>query len=376
MKRWMKRSIAVVCSLLMVIGMTACGKEAKKDDEFRTPKLFDSITKKTGLHMDFEIEDEETKMDFYTKKDSLYMDYEIDGEKGIIISDGKLMTVLDPATKTGEQAEIDDSTKESIDQLSVSVDKIYELAADDGEWTKGTAKQNGMEYESEEVENDGDTTKFLYNDDDELVYIISKDDDDKEVIKVNAFDDKVPDDIFDIPDDYTIGGGDSNPEPQPKTDTSGTGTKTPTGSYKEFADTTHGFKFEVDNAFATKLDGETMNVYTGKEGAFPMFKHFIMQNSSGQTDEQLLTAVGNDIVKREGSNLVKGPITNKFNANGRTIKGLEWITNSNGKQLVQMEYVEQIQTFFHIWTASYYSGDTVTPAALEHAIETFEMLAG
>ena len=77
MKKMMKRSLAIAISLMMVFAMTACGSE-KKDSGFRTPKLFDSITKKTGLHMDFELEDEDTKMDFYTKKDNVYMDYDID----------------------------------------------------------------------------------------------------------------------------------------------------------------------------------------------------------------------------------------------------------------------------------------------------------
>ena len=380
MKKMMKRSLAIAISLMMVLAMTACGSE-KKDDEFRTPKLFDSITKKTGLHMDFELEDEDTKMDFYTKKDNVYMDYDIDGEKAIIIVDDEYVTVLDPANKTGDRIEMTDDVEEQIDKLSVSVDKIYDMADVDKGWKKGTVKQDGMEYESEEVGDDKKTTKFLYNDDDELVYVIAEEGDDKTVIKINAFDDKVPKDIFEVPDGYTINGsGDSNPEP--KTDdnkkTGSSGMPSPSGKYATYT-ISSGYQFDYDTAYTVDENeaDKITRVYTYEKGGVPFFYLSLIQNRSGQSAQELLSGVGNQKVKDLGDKLVKGPITNTVQAGDRKIDGLEWIYKSDdgSKEYVGVQYTEVIGTFFFNWCAVYETGDTETPKALEHAMSTFKMLA-
>lgn len=380
MKKMMKRSLAIAISLMMVFAMTACGSE-KKEGGFRTPKLFDSINKKTGLHMDFELEDEDTKMDFYTKKDNVYMDYDIDGEKAIVIVDDEYVTVLDPTAKTGDRIEMTDDVKEQIDKLSVSVDKIYEMADVDKGWKKSTTKQDGMEYESEEVGDDKKTTKFLYNDDDELVYVIAEEGGDKTVIKFNAFDDKIPKDIFEVPDDYTINsGGDSDPEP--KTDdgkkSGSSRMPSPSGKYETYT-ISSGYQFDYDTAYTVDENeaDKITRVYTYEKGGVPFFYLSLLQNRSGQSAQELLSGVGNQKVKDLGDKLVKGPITNTVQAGDRKIDGLEWIYKSDdgSKEYVGVQYTEVIGTFFFNWCAVYETGDTETPKALEHAMSTFKMLA-
>ena len=387
MKELAKRSAAFILCLLLTAGLCACGGNTeKKSEEFRTPKIFEDITEKTGIHMEVEMEEEGTEMELYRKKDNLYVDYEDDETNVIVITDGETITVLDPASKTGVQSEVDDDAQEQLDSMAESFESIYKAGDSDTGWKKGTVKYDGMEYESEEAGDEDDKTQFLYNDDGELVYVISEKDGETSAIKIKALDNDIPKDIFEVPDGYTIsGGGDTEPEPAPapKTDDSKKDNKsttripTPSGKEVTFTNEDHGYQFKVDSAYATKIDDYSMKVFTYKDGQVPYFSLSLMQNRSGQSDEQLLEGVGKQIIEREGDNLVKGPIANTVQAGSRKIKGIEWIYKSEDgtKEYVGVQYTELIGNFFYTWTGVYENGDTVTPAAIEHAMATFEMLA-
>ena len=386
MKTLLKRSAAVMLCVFLAAGLCACGtsSDKKESGQFRTPEIFKDITEKSGIHMEVVMEDDDTELEFYRKKDNIYVDYKDDETDVIVITDGETVTVLDPATMTGVQAEADKDTKKDIDSMAESIESIYEMAGADLEWKKGTVKHNGMEYESEEIGDKGDTTKFLYNDDDELVYVISETDGEEQAMEIKALDNDVPKDIFEVPDDYTITDDqEPEPEPEPKTDDTKKDSKsttripTPSGKEEMLVNQDHGYQFKVDSAYDTKIDGYDMNVYTYKSGQVPFFKLSLMQNRSGQSDEELLEGVAESIIKREGDKLVTGPISNTVQAGSRKIKGIEWIYKSEDgtKEYVGVQYTEVIGTFFYTWTAVYEKGDTVTPAAMERAMSTFEMLA-
>lgn len=384
-KTSLKHGLGLLLCVALTVVLCACGSGTKEEtNTFRTPEVFKDISKRTGIHMDVVLEEEDKAIELYRKKNDLYVNYEDEETSMILITDGKIVTVLDPQTKTGEQAEVDESIQEELDTIEKSVGNIYKIAKADADWKKGVVKHNGMEYESEEVENEKQKTQFLYNDDGELVYIIAETDDETSAMEIKEIDNKVPDDIFEVPDNYTIGGGqDTSPEPQTdiddgKSDKKQT-TRVPTPSGKEvtFTNHDHGYQFSVDSAYDTEIDDYSMKVYTYKSGQVPFFSLSLMQNRSGQSDEELLEGVAANIIKREGDKLVKGPISNTVQAGSRKVKGIEWIYKSEDgtKEYVGVQYTELIGTFFYSWTAVYEKGDTVTPAALERAISTFEMLA-
>ncbi len=382
MKQFRKRSWALALSLIMVISMTACGSgdDQKGGEELRTPKLLSEINEKKGIHMDFSIDEGEEgdviDMEMYRKKDDIYVDYNEGDVHVIIISDGDTATVLDPSTKTGAQAEMDDSTEEEIENMTEDMDNILDLDDDDLDWKKGTAKQDGMEYDSEEVEEKGATIKFLYNDDGDLAYIISEKDDTESVMKIKAFNNEIPKDAFDIPDGYNITGGDSNPSPKTDGKTDTKRLPSPSGKYATYT-IRSGYSFEYDTAYTVEEKDDTTKVFTYKKGQVPDFWLFLMQNASGMTARELLTGVGNEKVKNLGDKLVKGPIANTFDAGDRKIDGIEWIYKSDDgtKEYVGVQYTEVIGNFYFIWNAVYEPGDTETPKALEHAMKTFKMLA-
>lgn len=384
MKHMRKRVLAVVLSLIMAVGMTGCGSGGDKKDsgELRTPELLSGISEKKGIHMDFSIdegEDDVIDMEMYQKKDDIYVDFKEGGVHVIIISDGETATILDPSTKTGVQSEMDDATEEEIENMTEDMDEILDLDDDDLDWKTGTVKQDGMEYESEEVEKKHATIKFLYNDDGDLAYIISEKENDESVMKINAFDNEIPKDAFDIPDGYDIQGGTSDTTSKKGQDTktdSNDRMPSPSGKYETYQ-IRSGYTFEYDTAYSIDEDDDTTRVYTYKKGGVPFFYLWLMQNGSGSTARELLSGVGNQKVKSLGDKLVKGPITNTFDAGDRKIDGIEWIYKSDDgtKEYVGVQYTEVIGTFYFNWCAVYEPGDTETPKALEHAMKTFKMLA-
>lgn len=130
--------------------------------------------------------------------------------------------------------------------------------------------------------------------------------------------------------------------------------------------------FEVDKSFTAETNNGTVRVYTGTSGQVPYFMLGLTSNSTGQTDEELLTGVGQKAMEQYGDKIIKGPVANTVQLHNRQIKGIEYVIQDGNSQKAVYQYAEDIGGTFFIWTGVASFDDMVTPAAMQHAMDTLQ----
>lgn len=199
-KKWIPAMTALCTMALLVAG---CG-----DKESLTEKTFKSITEKTGVHMEVEQLDSgsRTIIGVAKKGDHLYASVEAGGQKAIILSDGRTITTLDPASKTMVKEEINEAYQKQLDQIASGTDAI--MAAGEsvsGDYEEGSVKYDGEEYATETFRDGEDEAVFGYKDG-KLGYFALTRGGQKQVLKINALDGEVDEALFLIPEGYTAAG--------------------------------------------------------------------------------------------------------------------------------------------------------------------------
>ena len=133
-----------------------------------------------------------------------------------------------------------------------------------------------------------------------------------------------------------------------------------------------GYMFEVSPSFATESSGSTARVYTAKAGEAPFFTLSVMRNPTGQTEEELLSGVGQKAIEEYGDKITKGPVPNTVQLHNRQIKGIEYVVQDGGKQKAVYQYAEVINGSFFVWSGVASADDTTTPSAMQHAMDTLQ----
>lgn len=156
-------------------------------------------------------------------------------------------------------------------------------------------------------------------------------------------------------------------------------TPAPSGKLVEYRSDNGGFGITIDDTFAVKDAGGEFIVFTAKEGVLPQYQIIWSRTpASGMTDEEIVENMMDIAVKNRGDRIITGPVTNSFQlSDGRTIRGIEYIYEANnGGRLARYEYYEdQANGFTYTWSGICDPDDTVTPKAMEVAMDSFHFLA-
>lgn len=358
MPRFWKRTLPAALAVLTVLSLTACSLLPEKTS--KTKALFEGITKDTGIHMKYTLESDGTTVtqDMYKKGSNFYADTSTGDVSAIVIVKDDTMYALDPSSKKAVKAELTGENKEKIAQSMASIDGIYEMGTSDEKCTRGTVKIDGMEYDSEEFSSEGGTSKFVFNDDGELVYILTTSGDTELKMKIDALSGDVPEGQFEVPDGYQVS--------DPKAVSEETRTVT---SYKG------GFSFQTKKSFITEINGEYVDVYLENQSSVPCFNVYPMMQLNNETVERFNDRNMAALKKSYGDTLIEGPEKITIDVNGREVKGYECTYSSDGgKTVVHREnFAELYNGTFYSWSASYLKGDEVTPAEIRAAMASFKL---
>jgi len=212
MKKIKKLSVFLLIAAF-TFSLTACGSSLKGNStDTKTAALFHGISEKTGLHMNIEIKQngENTKLDVSYKDPDMYIKTasKTTGDVIMIINDEHLY-ILSPAAKTGTKIDMDSKSAKSAEDLEDSMENILDIKDEinDKEFQESTVVIKDTEYNTEDFKDDRsdkDMTRFCYDDNNDLKYIIYKDDGSETIMKINAFDGNVDEGLFKVPSGYDL----------------------------------------------------------------------------------------------------------------------------------------------------------------------------
>ena len=382
----MKKTASVLMVILLTLTLASCGigktlkekiesqeektesQEEKGTAVSKTEKIFENITKETGMHMKCSLETGGIAIeeDMYKKDDSLYADILVQGQHVIMIVKGDSMYILDDASKTAVKADLEGEQKTQIDEALSSMDSVFEAGTDYDDFKSGTVKIDGMNYDTEEYSSDGKVAKFVYNDDGDLVYVIVPASDSQELrIKIDALDGEVKDEQFDIPADYNIVDTNGNP-------VSG---GADAGSLQTVTSEVGGFSFKTGKDYIINISGSYVDVYLQTQSSVPSFRLYPFVQVSGQTPGGFIDQTIEQVKKNQQNKLAGEPEKTTITVNGREIEGFRYAySTDDGKGLVISEnYVDLIHGTLYSWGSFYMEDDKETPAALRTAMESFEL---
>lgn len=194
------RTLFITLLLVATLVLTACGSEKK-----RTAALFDDETEKNGYYLDMEttVQSQNMRLKMHVKGDSLYADVNTDGYMVEMIKNKDGYFILQPdlliGYKINEEMFNDSADMNILESMGPSLEGK--------DYTAGKANVDGEEYEFEEYKVDGTATKFCYDGEDQLRYIIVESEDeltDPQKIKVHSFKKGADESMFTIPNGYSI----------------------------------------------------------------------------------------------------------------------------------------------------------------------------
>ena len=132
-------AIAVALTMIVMTFLSGCASPGSLSKPSRTDRAFEGITEESGMHLCTELDDENgpIRLDMYRKADNLYIDMLQDGNQTILISNGKVLTVLDPVKKEMSEVEITEEIQAQLDQIVAQ-----QLFCLDGELEMGKLENN------------------------------------------------------------------------------------------------------------------------------------------------------------------------------------------------------------------------------------------
>ena len=376
-REWKKWILAMTALCTMALLVAGCG-----DKESLTEKTFKSITEKTGVHMEVEQLDSgsRTIIGVAKKGDHLYASVEAGGQKAIILSDGRTITTLDPASKTMVKEEINEAYQKQLDQIASGTDAI--MAAGEsvsGDYEEGSVKYDGEEYATETFRDGEDEAVFGYKDG-KLGYFALTRGGQKQVLKINALDGEVDEALFLIPEGYTAAGREAAPSNTREAasyksidavgaSVGSAGTGTPSGNYVEVNNDRGGYSFQMDKAFQSEIQEAHSYVYIEKGKKVP---HFDVEPISfgGDLDQYFDTLIEN-LLKSQEKEMSVRPVRTQISVKGMKVKGIEYILKTGNSEMVCMFYVYPAGENYYKFAGFYIKDDMTTPYALQYAMETF-----
>lgn len=201
----LKRTCGIVLAAVMIFALGACGKE-----ESKAVAAFKDVDQKTGYHVDMEMKDigETRRINAQGKGDLFYGETSIKDQRVLLIRNEEGFFVLYPDSKTGLKLIHPEDMIRLADETGAMMsmeEKINGQEFDTGEMTL-----DGKEYRYEEFTQKGISQKgrFLFEKE-KLQYMIAMNG--KEMglkIRIFSLDNKVDENLFRVPGDYTITEGD------------------------------------------------------------------------------------------------------------------------------------------------------------------------
>ena len=373
MKRIAIRFAVLCIAALTVLAMASCGEESK------TKALFEKLDKDSGIHMKYTLETgDKTTTNVYIKGENAYVDVEMNGAHSINILKDGVLTVLDPQTKTGKQAKLTDEQKKSFEQLT-KTPKSMKDTADQEDFKTDTQKIDGMEYDVEIFEKDGQKATFVYNDDGDLVFIISDDGTNEVSLEVEALDGNVKDRQFDIPSDYTVtqagqNSSSSGPAGTDKSTSQGSSSGTPIGGDGTVVCKDGAYKFKTEPNYIAHVSGDNVDVYLEKENSVPVFRCYKMPRVNKQSADDFLDGTAENLKKTYKNRMAGEPQKVDIKVNGEKVRGIKYdYSSEDGTMTFTGEnYAVIIGDNIYSWSSLYNKGDNVTPSEVQGAMMSFE----
>lgn len=215
----MKKYLAMLLALVMVLALTACGETAapqKQEDsapaqEQTAPAQESSgetaapagsrmevfvakyIASGEGYTMVFKMDGNETTAAY--KGDNMYMTFEAEGTKAILIKNGDALYLLMPDEKMGIKM---DAAPEGMEDISEEMDA-------QGDYTTGEMEMDGKSYYYEEYTDADGTARYLF-DGDMLRYIVATSGSETTQLEIVSVEKGADDSLFTVPDGYNIMG--------------------------------------------------------------------------------------------------------------------------------------------------------------------------
>ncbi len=232
----MKKFLAILLSLVMLLSLTACGGDlvpaaddggdaAQQQEQSNTPApdegedaapdsggvdLSGYLGTKTGkfysrfadgkMYMEYEMEMEGMVMTMIsaTNGDMTYSETQMDGvSMGVSIMDGEYMYTIDHASKMIIKMSLGATAQ------TIAGTVLEESDVDMGDLKTGTREIDGKTYDTEEWVVEGAAAIMCFDGDD-LAYMIGAMEGMEVTMKVVEISDKVDESLFEIPADYTV----------------------------------------------------------------------------------------------------------------------------------------------------------------------------
>ena len=406
MKKFVKKYLSGVMVLFLSFCIAACGSTAGKKSvsTFKTQELFSKYSKDKGIHMGISMKNNGTdiSVDIYQLGEKMYLDATSGQDRFLYIVKDDILTVLDPVNKIYEQREITDDVEKQLKTVTSGMDNILEIGQMDIKYEKGTVKLDGMEYDTEDLDNaswidlgkikeindsfeNGDSTiKFVYNDDGKLVYVIRMDGTTETDIKITAFDGDVKESQFDIPDGYTSTSeadtsisSTSTEKNNSSSDTSTEKNNSISGNStgimdKEVINEEGGYSFKTADYNIISKNGEVTTVYTNSKEQVPYFNVVTLKKGSGDTIDEHLDRLSEVVMDKYKNRIASPPVKVSAQLTGRTAYGIEYsYSTEDGKNTIKVShYVDDLGDAWASWAAVYYPGDAVTLSELQEAMDS------
>ena len=393
-------AIAVALTMIVMTFLSGCASPGSLSKPSRTDRAFEGITEESGMHLCTELDDENgpIRLDMYRKADNLYIDMLQDGNQTILISNGKVLTVLDPVKKEMSEVEITEEIQAQLDQIASELDSVYTMNQNrTGKYKEDTVTIDEIDYTTEIFEAGGEKAIFAFDSGDRLCYLIMESGGETSQLKIISLDGNVKDSQFDIPAGYTMVTAD--PDDIPDDLTSGTDTgksdggddtgnddgtpqdgsdKGRSGEDQEIRNEYAGYAFQTDQVFHTESNEDMTTVYTKEAGKTPKFFVFPRFMDEGSTPDDVIDEQITDMLKNDEMNYTVEPQKCTIEINGESWPGVIYAiaANDKSKNLYIQNYICKSGYMHYSWTAQYVTGDEQTVEDMKHAMSTFEMLAG
>ena len=383
----MKKALSVILILILSIALLSCGMKKEKPAESTTEEqkqdsklknVFKDITSDTGMHMKSTTETNgiTIEMDLYKKGDKMYADTRANGSQFIMIVSGNFIYMLDQASKTAVRAEMTPEQKAQVDNSMSGMDTVYDTAESDEEFTRSTCKIDGMNYDSEVYDSKDGKATFVFNDDGDLVYLITEAGGQEVRMKIDALDGDVTDGIFEVPDGYTV--VDQKSQPADSTESTGDKSGQTSQDLQTVISGDGSFRFQTGKDYIINTNGGFVDVYLETRNTIPFFNCYPMMRLNRESTRTFLEGVKEQVKKNHDGRLTGEPEDVTLEINGQKIAGFTYAyTTDNGKDTVHAaNYANLIGGTFYSWSCGYMEGEinTDTEAALKTAMETFEVL--
>ena len=374
MKKVAVRLFFVCLAALTALAMASCGEESK------TKALFEKLDKDSGIHMKYSLQTgDKTTANVYIKGENAYVDVELNGAHSISILKDGVLTVLDPQTKTGTQTKLTDEQKKSFEQLTKTPESMKDTA-DQDDFKTDTQKIDGMEYDVEIFEKDGQKATFVYNDDGDLVFIISDDGTNEVSLEVLALDGNVKDRQFDVPSDYTVtqagqqSSSSSGSSGTNNSTASGGTSGTPIGGDGTVVCKDGAYKFKTEPNYIAHVSGDNVDIYLEKENSIPVFRCYKMPRVNNQSADDFLDGTSENLKKTYKNRMANAPEKFDINVNGEKVRGIkyEYSSEDGSMSFTGENFAVMIGDNIYSWSSLYNKGDNVTPAEVQGAMMSFE----